>query len=146
MRGAMKAAWDKLGGAKGKLGAPVGDQTVNGDVVSQKFTGGTISWNRATNTYAAEPPSLASSLSGLQAPGQTQPSRPVMPAGGKTTWRWWWLAVVVRRCSWRVCWCRRRCGRVGAGSPLDAPLAGKPPAMLNPAPRIRADHRRPVGD
>lgn len=95
VRGAMKAAWDKLGGAKGKLGAPVGDQTVNGDVVSQKFTGGTISWNRATNTYAAEPPSLASSLSGLQAPGQTQPSRPVMPAGGKTTWRWWWLAVVV---------------------------------------------------
>lgn len=41
------AAWDKLRGPNGKLGAPVGDQTVDGDVVSQKFTGGTISWNRA---------------------------------------------------------------------------------------------------
>lgn len=47
VRGAMVAAWDKLRGPNGKLGAPVGDQTVDGDVVSQKFTGGTISWNRA---------------------------------------------------------------------------------------------------
>lgn len=47
VRGAMVAAWDKLRGPNGKLGAPVGDQTVDGDVVSQKFTGGMISWNRA---------------------------------------------------------------------------------------------------
>jgi uncharacterized protein with LGFP repeats len=95
VRGAMKVAWDKLGGAKGTLGAPVGDQAVYGDVVSQKFTGGKVSWNRVENVYTTEPPSLASSLSGLQVPGQKQPSRPAAPAGAARTWHWWWLLVAI---------------------------------------------------
>ena len=49
VRGAMNAAWSKLGGATGDLGAPTADQTVNGDVVTQKFSGGAISWNRTTD-------------------------------------------------------------------------------------------------
>ncbi len=42
--GAMNAAWSKLGGATGDLGAPTADQSENGDVVTQKFSGGAISW------------------------------------------------------------------------------------------------------
>lgn len=96
VRGAMKAAWDKLRGPIGTLGAPVGDQSVDGDVVSQQFTGGKISWNRATNTFTTDPANLAPLLSGLQVSGQNQPSTSAMPAHAKKfTWQWWWLVVAV---------------------------------------------------
>ncbi|KAA1251451.1 hypothetical protein F0Q45_04200 [Mycobacterium simiae] len=96
VRGAMKAAWDKLKGATGKLGAPVADQTVDGDVVSQKFTGGKISWNRASNTFSTDPANLAPLLSGLQVSGQNQPSTSAAPPHGKKfTWHWWWLVAAV---------------------------------------------------
>ena len=96
VRGAMKAAWDKLRGATGKLGAPVGDQAVDGDVVSQKFTGGKISWNRANNTFSTDPANLAPLLSGLQVSGQNQPSGSAMPSHAKKfTWHWWWLLAAI---------------------------------------------------
>ncbi len=96
VRGAMKAAWDKLKGATGKLGAPVGDQTVDGDVVSQKFTGGKVSWNRAKNTFTTDPANLAPLLSGLQVSGQNQPSTSASPPPGKKfTFHWWWLVAAV---------------------------------------------------
>ncbi|WP_406816251.1 LGFP repeat-containing protein [Mycobacterium sp. M23085] len=96
VRGAMKAAWDKLRAPAGKLGAPVGDQAVNGDMVSQQFTGGKISWNRAKNTFSTEPANLAPLLSGLQVSGQNQPSSSAMPAHPKKfTWHWWWLMAAI---------------------------------------------------
>lgn len=96
VRGAMKAAWDKLRAPAGKLGAPVADQAVNGDVISQQFTGGKISWNRAKNTFSTEPANLAPLLSGLQVSGQNQPSNSAMPAHAKKfTWHWWWLMVAI---------------------------------------------------
>ncbi|OBH02245.1 hypothetical protein A5696_11875 [Mycobacterium sp. E2699] len=96
VRGAMKAAWDKLRGPNGKLGAPVGDQAVDGDVVSQQFTGGKISWNRAKNSFSTDPSNLAPLLSGLQVSGQNQPSTAAMPSHGKKfAWRWWWVAAAV---------------------------------------------------
>jgi uncharacterized protein with LGFP repeats len=96
VRGAMKAAWDKLRGPTGKLGAPVGDQVVGGDVVSQKFTGGMIAWNRANNTFTTDPANLAPLLSGLQVSGQNQPSGSAIPAHAKKfTWQWWWPLVAV---------------------------------------------------
>ncbi|OBA60298.1 hypothetical protein A5647_15165 [Mycobacterium sp. 1100029.7] len=97
VRGAMKAAWDKLRGATGKLGAPVGDQTVDGDVISQKFTGGKISWNRAKNTFSTDPANLAPLLSGLQVSGQNQPSNSATPVHAKKwlTWNWWYLLALV---------------------------------------------------
>ncbi|QLL09354.1 hypothetical protein [Mycobacterium vicinigordonae] len=96
VRGAMKAAWDKLKGPTGKLGAPVGDQTVDGDVISQKFTGGKISWNRAKNSFTTDPANLAPLLSGLQVSGQNQPSNSTAsPPAKKFTFHWWWLVAAV---------------------------------------------------
>ncbi len=97
VRGAMKAAWDKLGGPTGKLGGPVGDQTVDKDVVAQTFTGGQIAWNQAKNTFSTRPANLASSLSGLQVPGQKMPagSAATGGAGKALAWHWWWLLVII---------------------------------------------------
>ncbi|OBF83933.1 hypothetical protein A5791_25310 [Mycobacterium sp. 852002-51163_SCH5372311] len=96
VRGAIKTAWDKLKGPLGKLGAPVGDQAVDGDVISQKFTGGMISWNRATNTFSTDPANLAPLLSGLQVPGQNQPSGAASPAHAKKFgWHWWYLLAII---------------------------------------------------
>jgi uncharacterized protein with LGFP repeats len=94
VRGAIKAAWDKLRGPTGKLGAPVGDQAVDGDVVSQKFASGKVSWNRTKNTFTTDPSNLTPLLSGLQVPGQNQPSRSATsPHAKKFTWHWGWLAA-----------------------------------------------------
>jgi uncharacterized protein with LGFP repeats len=96
VRGVMKAAWDKLRGPTGKLGAPVGDQATDGDAVSQKFTGGKVAWNRASNTFTTDPANLAPLLSGLQVAGQNQPTgSPTAPHAKKFTWQWWWLAAAV---------------------------------------------------
>jgi uncharacterized protein with LGFP repeats len=97
VRGAIKAAWDKLGAATGKLGAPVGDQTANKDVIAQKFTGGQISWNQAKNTFSTQPANLASALSGLQVPGQKMPAGSPSTAGGGglLNWHRWWLPAAV---------------------------------------------------
>ncbi|KKC03710.1 LGFP repeat-containing protein [Mycobacterium nebraskense] len=122
VRGAMKAAWDKLRGPTGKLGAPVADQAVDGDVVSQQFAGGKISWNRAKNTFSTDPANLAPLLSGLQVSGQNQPSNSAMPAHAKGfTWQWWWLlaaipvlVLIVLAVLVAFGWRRRRAGREGA--------------------------------
>ena len=116
VRGAIKAAWDKLGAATGKLGAPVGDQTAHKDVIAQKFTGGQISWNQAKNTFSTQPANLASALSGLQVPGQKMPAGPASDAGGSRLLNWhrWWLPVAVAAAvlligiAALVAWTRRR--------------------------------------
>lgn len=101
VRGAMNAAWAKLGGATGELGAPTADQTVNGDVVTQKFNGGAITWDKTSNDFTTEPPGLASQLTGLDVPGREAPEAPAAaPAGddGGDKWytpSWWWLLVIV---------------------------------------------------
>ena len=59
VRGALNAAWDKLGSSGGVLGAPTGDETYDGEVASQKFTGGEVSWNRKTKEFSTNPPALA---------------------------------------------------------------------------------------
>jgi uncharacterized protein with LGFP repeats len=97
VRGAIKAAWEKLLGATGKLGAPLGDQTVDKDVVTQKFTGGQIAWNQTKNTFTTQPANLALALSGLEVPGQKTPAG-AAPSGGRVNWltaHWWWLLAGV---------------------------------------------------
>jgi uncharacterized protein with LGFP repeats len=129
VRGAMKAAWDKLRGPSGKLGAPVGDQAVDGDVITQQFTGGKISWNRAKNSFSTEPSNLAPLLSGLQVSGQNQPSTAAMPPHAKKfAWQWWWLLAavpvlvlillaVLLAFAWRRRRRRRRAGDTGTYEP-----------------------------
>jgi uncharacterized protein with LGFP repeats len=96
VRGAVKAAWDKLGGPTGKLGSPVGDQTMDGDAIAQKFSGGQIAWDQAKNTFSTQPANLAPALSGLQVPGQRMPagSASTGGAGRALAWHWRWLLVV----------------------------------------------------
>ena len=101
VRGAMNAAWDKLGGATGSLGAPMADQTENGDVITQRFSGGAISWDRSKNTFSTEPSNLAAQLGGLQVPGQDVPKAPATAQASNTNgkkwfaWSWWWLLAIV---------------------------------------------------
>lgn len=99
VRGAMKAAWDKLGGATGALGVPVGDQNTEGGIVTQKFSGGELSWNSADNTFTSDPENLAQSLTGLEVPNAPLPSAPpVAPEGDKDsglTWQNWWLWWII---------------------------------------------------
>ncbi len=100
VRGAMNAAWDKLGGATGDLGATKGDQTQNGEVVTQQFNGGSISWDQSTHKFSTEPANLQSALAGLEVPGADAPKAPAaQPAGsddGKWyTWSWWWLLGLI---------------------------------------------------
>jgi uncharacterized protein with LGFP repeats len=101
VRGAMNAAWDRLGGAAGTLGAPMADQTENGDLVTQRFSGGVVSWEPSTNTFTTEPPNLASELSGLDVPGQEVPEAPNDPQASDSNgrkwfeWSWWWLLAIV---------------------------------------------------
>ena len=66
VRGAINAAWDKLGSSGGVLGVPVGDETYDGEVSSQKFSGGQVSWNRQTKQFTTDPSVLADQLKDLQ--------------------------------------------------------------------------------
>ncbi|HWF70752.1 MAG TPA: hypothetical protein VG187_14525, partial [Mycobacterium sp.] len=68
VRGAINAAWDKLGSSGGALGVPVGDETYDGEVATQAFSGGQVSWNRLTKAFATVPPNLANQLTDLQVP------------------------------------------------------------------------------
>ena len=102
VRGAMNAAWQKLGGATGSLGAPMADQTENGEVITQRFSGGAVSWDRSKNTFSTEPSNLASQLAGLQVPGLDVPKAPpANPPASDTnrnksfTWGWWWLLAII---------------------------------------------------
>ncbi|MGB8402583.1 MAG: hypothetical protein WCE30_00745 [Mycobacterium sp.] len=97
VRGAMNAAWAKLGGATGKLGAPTGDQTVNGDAVSQKFTGGSISWDSSSHAFTVDPSDLTGQLAGLQVPGQDL-AKNVAGSSAQGKWyqfHWWWLLAII---------------------------------------------------
>ena len=68
VRGPINAAWDKLGGSSGVLGVPAEDETYGGAVVTQKFTGGELSYDTKAKTFTTVPPDLAGQLSGLEIP------------------------------------------------------------------------------
>lgn len=101
VRGPLNAAWQQLGGATGELGAPVADQTQDGDVVTQRFANGSISWNTASGQFRTDPASLASQLAGLEVPGQQAPAATATPQasdadeGTGFRWSWWWLLAIV---------------------------------------------------
>ena len=88
VRGAMNAAWDKLGGATGSWAPPVADQTEDGNVITQRFSGGEISWDKQTKKFSTEPANLASGLSGLEVPGTNAPDAPAPAASKSRTDNW----------------------------------------------------------
>lgn len=101
VRGPLNTAWDKLGGATGELGPPVADQTENGDVTTQRFSNGAISWDSAAKKFSTEPANLASQLAGLEVSEKEAPQSPA-PAQASDTgdskgfaWTWWWLLAIV---------------------------------------------------
>ncbi|WP_370331916.1 hypothetical protein [Mycolicibacterium hippocampi] len=98
VRGPMKAAWEELGGATGELGPPVADQTQNGQVITQRFGQGAVSWNTETRSFSTEPGNLASQLTDISVSQQQAPLAPPQAADtGEATfrWTWWWLLAVV---------------------------------------------------
>ena len=97
VRGAMKAAWDKLGGAAGALGVPVADQQIDGDATSQKFSGGALSWNAKTNAFTTDPANLAESLGGLAVPtaASPPPATPHPPKDNAFSFHTWWLWWII---------------------------------------------------
>jgi uncharacterized protein with LGFP repeats len=98
VRGPINAAWDKLGGATGSLGVPTAEPTVNGDTVTQTFSGGDLSWNNATKEFSSKPADLAASLSGLEMPDAVAQT-PASPSSGGSAksggFHWWWLAILL---------------------------------------------------
>lgn len=149
VRGAVKAAWDKLLGATGRLGAPVGDQTVAGDVVTQKFTGGQIAWNKTKNIFTTEPTNLASALSGLAIPGETTRADAARPdtAGGWLPAHWRWLLagvgalLLVGLLTLVVGWSgrRRAARRDGAGRGNDSGDEAATEAVSQWSPEVDSD-------
>ncbi|MGI9126492.1 MAG: LGFP repeat-containing protein [Mycobacterium sp.] len=100
IRGAINAAWAKLGGATGTLGVPTGEQTVKGDTVTQTFSGGEISWDKATKEFSTKPAELASELKGLEMPDAVSQAPTAPGPGSETTkekggWGWWWLLIAI---------------------------------------------------
>jgi len=104
VRGAMNAAWSKLDAAKGPLGAPMADATENGSVVTQRFSGGVLKYDRTTRKFSTEPANLSTQLAGLDVPGEDVPqntSGPQSSAADDSTgllgwkWNWWWLLALI---------------------------------------------------
>lgn len=98
VRGAINAAWQKLGAATGTLGGPTDEQSASGGVVTQKFSGGEISWNPKTKEFSTKPGELVSDLAGLEIPdavAQAPSSNGSAEDGATGGWRSWWLAIVI---------------------------------------------------
>ncbi|MCB0925381.1 MAG: hypothetical protein KDB50_12690 [Mycobacterium sp.] len=98
VRGAINVAWNKLGAGAGKLGVPTSEQSVSGDVVTQKFSGGEISWNPTEKKFTTEPADLAADLTGLElteAVAQAPADNGSGDGAAKGGWRWWWLAIII---------------------------------------------------
>ena len=74
---------------------------VDGDVATQAFSGGQISYDSATQQYTTQPPELAEQLGGIQVPTTTVAPPPTtdsaLPAadgaGAGFSWTWWWFLV-----------------------------------------------------
>ena len=76
------------------------DQTEDGNKVSQRFTGGEISWDKQTNKFSTQPANLASGLAGLSVPGYQPPlaTNSAAPESKGRNWftpSWWWLFAIV---------------------------------------------------
>jgi len=85
VRGAINAAWDALGGSSGTLGVPTADQTSDGNVLTQTFSGGKISFDTDTRTFTTEPADLAGQLGNVVIPETAAPAAPAPTATATPT-------------------------------------------------------------
>ena len=110
VRGPFSAAADSLGS---ELGAPTGDMTVDGDVISQSFGAGTLDFDTVTKTWSSTPASLSEDLSeatvpdspDLGLPGMNLPTANAQDANAATATAadsgsdgispWWWLLLLL---------------------------------------------------
>ncbi len=97
VRGPMKAAWSKLDEAEGPLGAPTGDQTESSGKITQRFSGGSITWDRSTKKFSTEPADLASQLADLEISDSQVPAQAPESADSDRgfSWNWWWLLAAI---------------------------------------------------
>ena len=70
-----------------------------GATITQKFTGGQVSWDSKANKFTTDPANLAEQLSGLQVPAGPTPSTPVAPPAPEKdnafAWHGWWLWWII---------------------------------------------------
>ncbi|WAC54418.1 LGFP repeat-containing protein [Gordonia sp. SL306] len=98
VRGPFTVATDKLGAT---LGAPTADMTTSGDVVSQEFANGTLTYSRSTGAWTSAPdPNWAQQLSGSSIPGMADSRGDAAAADDTNTSdsdtdgsSWWWLLI-----------------------------------------------------
>lgn len=100
VNGPVKVAWDKLGGPTGALGIPIAEHEIDRDIMTQKFSGGEVTWNSADRTFTTKPDELAGSLEGIEVPNQPLPNLPALPqteeSGDGFSWNWlWWLVPLL---------------------------------------------------
>jgi uncharacterized protein with LGFP repeats len=144
VRGAINAAWDKLGGATGTLGVPTGEQTVRGDIITQKFSGGEISWDAATKQFSTKPSALAADLAGLELPAAVSEVPAGAATGAESGWRWWWAAVLVPLLALLgliAVWAQRRSTAAPRDPDLDRGFFGDETPADQWAPATRTDSR-----
>ncbi|MEE3849212.1 hypothetical protein VZC37_02635 [Gordonia sp. LSe1-13] len=98
VRGPFTVATDELGG---ELGAPTADMTRSGDVMSQEFANGTITYDTASGEWTSSPDDgWADQLAGSPVPGTADPSD-VGASSADTNATddategssWWWLLI-----------------------------------------------------
>ncbi|MGC4962564.1 hypothetical protein ACPXCG_02675 [Gordonia sp. DT218] len=98
VRGPFTVATDKLGAT---LGAPTADMTTSGDVMTQEFANGTLTYNRSTGAWTSAPEaSWAQQLAGSSIPGMTDSRGDATAADDTNTAdsdtdgsSWWWLLI-----------------------------------------------------
>ena len=98
VRGAINAAWDKLGGSAGVLGVPTDDEVYRGDVTSARPSPAASCRGTAkTKAFTTTPPELADQLAGLAIPGDATTGDRRRPTGRGRSARARWVPPRDRR-------------------------------------------------
>ncbi|BBZ66815.1 hypothetical protein MINS_22440 [Mycolicibacterium insubricum] len=131
VNGPVKAAWDKLGGATGPLGVPVAEHDIDRDVMTQKFSGGELTFNATDRKFSVTPDALAGQLEGVEVANTALPTTPAPPSvaakkgtGAGWSWLWWLLPaaalVLILLLVWQAARRRKKAPAVVAGDDADA--------------------------
>ena len=155
VNGPVKTAWDKLGGPTGALGIPIAEHDINRDVMSQRFSGGEITWNATDRTFTTKPDELAGSLEGIEVPNQPLPNVPAAPpveqpdsSGWNVSWLWWLVPLLVLVAISGLVWLvgRRRSGAAATAEPTERRQRGQDESDRGDADHGDTDYGDDYGD